>query len=100
MFKREKDEFRFEPIKTDTLVGLMGGNIQQGGGKVKLEPRELSGIEKRMQKCLREGRKKATRLDGFTRTRGRGDGEEGQGQILRKNLYLELGEEEMEETWE
>lgn len=45
MFKKEKDEFRFEPIKINTLVGCMGGNIQQGGGKVKLEPRELSGIE-------------------------------------------------------
>lgn len=44
-----------------------------------------------MQKCPREGRKKAMRLNEFTRTCGREDGEEGQGQILRKNLYLELG---------
>lgn len=36
MFKREKDEFRFEPIQINTLVGRMGGNIQQGGGKAKL----------------------------------------------------------------
>lgn len=51
MFKREKDEFRFEPIKIKTLVRHMGGNFQQGGGKSKLEPKELSGMEKRLQKC-------------------------------------------------
>lgn len=63
MFKREKDECRFEPIKINTLVGPTSGNIQEGGSKAKLEPRELSGIEKRMQKCPREGRKKAMKTE-------------------------------------
>lgn len=51
IFKREKDEFRFEPIKIQTRVRPRGGNFQQGGGKAKLEPKELSGMERRSQKC-------------------------------------------------
>lgn len=43
MFKREKDEFRFEPMKIQTLVRHRGGNFQQAGGKANWSQKSCQG---------------------------------------------------------